>query len=212
RAGDRAARRPAGRARRRQPLHEARPAGGDAAGAARSRRAAAAAPAPPPLLTAANSIPRWPPRPGLWCRQRMVRERLLQLGRLVVVGLCVGLVLLTLLQPDWKVASSDWTAFATGAALAAGPHPQQLYDRAAHRAGRDGLAGLALGLTLVKPHLMIPLAAALILVRRWRLLLGWVLAGLGLVALVSVRDPGWTAGWAHAASATVGRNGRELDP
>ncbi|MBM4415058.1 MAG: DUF2029 domain-containing protein [Chloroflexi bacterium] len=36
------------------------------------------------------------------------------------------------------------------------------------RAGRDGLAGLALAPTLVKPELAIPVALALLLARRWR--------------------------------------------
>jgi len=234
-----------------------------------------------------------------------------------LLGVCLGLALLPFFRSDRQLLSSDWTAFATGAALASGPRPDLLYDRAAQqraqdaitgggrftlkgqgrllpflsppwvallalpflqlglgwgarlfvlvqvgalfagvavacprdrwappavvasfpslvlvlnaqldglvvlglglavaggRAGRQVPAGLALGLTLGKPHLVLPLACALLLGRRWRLLLGWLLAGAALVALVCLRDRRWMADWYGATAAAVGRNGRELDP
>jgi hypothetical protein len=238
-------------------------------------------------------------------------------GRIALLGICVAYAAVALGRSDRQLVDSDWTAFATGAHLAAGPLPGLLYDRtaqqraqdaitggggfdlkgqgrllpflsppwvallaipfdaagfgwggrllilvglaallggvalaapadrwaplavaagfptlvlvlnaqldglvalglgaaiAAERAGRPGVAGLALGLTLVKPHLVLPVAAAMLLARRWRLVAGWGLAALGLVVVASARHATWTWAWLEATWATVGRNGRELDP
>ena len=51
---------------------------------------------------------------------------------------------------------------------------------------RPFLAGLALGLTLVKPQLVLPLAAALLLARRWRVLGGWAAAAILVIGGVLV--------------------------
>src|SRR5437660_7460176 len=56
---------------------------------------------------------------------------------------------------------------------------------------RPYLAGLALGLTLVKPQLMLPLAVAVILARRWQVLAGWAAAGAGLLATTAILNPRW---------------------
>ena len=238
-------------------------------------------------------------------------------GRIALLGVCVAYAALAIGRSDRQLVDSDWTAFATGASLAAGPRPELLYDRAdqqraqdaitgggsfdlkgqgrllpflsppwvallaipfgaagfgwggrllllvglaallagvalaapadrwapvvvaasfptlvlllnvqldglvalglgaciaAERSGRPVVAGLALGLTLVKPHLVVPVAAALLLTRRWRLLGGWGVAALGLVAVASARQASWMGSWLGATAATVGRNGRELDP
>ena len=47
------------------------------------------------------------------------------------------------------------------------------------------VAGLALGLTLVKPHLVLPLGVALLVARMWRVLVGWAAAE-GSLALPAV--------------------------
>ncbi len=56
---------------------------------------------------------------------------------------------------------------------------------------RPYAAGLALGLTLVKPQLMLPLGAWLILTRRWRVLAGWMSAGVVLLAATMLLNPRW---------------------
>ncbi len=235
----------------------------------------------------------------------------------VILGICLVLALLPFSRSDRELLGSDWTAFATGAALAVGAHPDLLYDRAAQQRAQDAItggggfalqgqgrllpflsppwvalvvvpftrlglgwgarlfvllqvaavfagvaiacpgdrwaplaavasfpalvlvvnaqldglvvlglglalaasrarrqlpAGLALGLTLVKPHLVVPLACALLLRGRWRLALGWLAAVAGLAALVTLRDWRWLPDWYHATASALGRNGREIDP
>jgi hypothetical protein len=71
-------------------------------------------------------------------------------------------------------------------------------------------AGAALGLTLAKPHLVLGVAAGLLLGRRWRVLAGWALAGLLLVAGTLVLAPGALAAWPSAALSTAGHNGNDL--
>src|SRR5207247_961308 len=60
---------------------------------------------------------------------------------------------------------------------------------------RPYLAGLALGLTLMKPQLMLPLAVAVILARRWQVLAGWAAAGAGLLATTAILNPRWVLDW-----------------
>jgi hypothetical protein len=238
-------------------------------------------------------------------------------GRIALLGVCIAYAAVAFGQTDRQYVDSDWTAFATGATIAAGPRPAQLYDRqaqqraqdaitgggtfdlygqggllpfvsppwvaflvipldaagflwggrllllaglaallagvalaapadrwapvavaasfpalalllnvqldglvvlglgaaiAAERSGRPTLGGLALGLTLVKPHLVIPVAVGLLLTRRWRMAGGWAVAALVLVALSSARQASWTWAWVETVLATVGRNGREIGP
>jgi len=73
------------------------------------------------------------------------------------------------------------------------------------------LAGLALGLTLVKPQLVLPLGLALIAGRRWRVLAGWAVAGVALTASYLPLDPGWIAHFIAPAASTVQVIAREVD-
>src|SRR5206468_1727781 len=76
---------------------------------------------------------------------------------------------------------------------------------------RPFLAGLALGLTLVKPQLVLPLGLALIAARRWRVLAGWAVAGLVLTVSYLPLDPGWIAHFIAPAASTVQVIAREVD-
>lgn len=76
---------------------------------------------------------------------------------------------------------------------------------------RPYIAGLALGLTLMKPHLMLPLGFALLATRRWRVLAGWATAGAVLWASYAVLDPRWVLDWLAPAAGTVQPGGREID-
>lgn len=76
---------------------------------------------------------------------------------------------------------------------------------------RPFLAGLALGLTLVKPQLVLPLGAALILTREWRVLAGWAAAGIVLFAAAAVLDPRWVVDWLPALGTAVQPGVREVD-
>ena len=73
------------------------------------------------------------------------------------------------------------------------------------------LAGLCLGLTLDKPQLVLPLAAALLVTRRWRVLAGWTVAGVALVAASAVFNPRWVFEWLSAIGTTVTPASREVD-
>jgi len=73
------------------------------------------------------------------------------------------------------------------------------------------LAGLALGLTLLKPQLVLPLGAALLLTRRWRVLAGWAAAGLVLLAASAALNPRWVLQWLPAIGGTVQPGAREVD-
>src|SRR6266849_6444786 len=76
---------------------------------------------------------------------------------------------------------------------------------------RQYVAGFALGLTLVKPQLVLPLGAALVLARRWRVLAGWASAGALLWASVAVLNPRWVLDWLAPTSTTVTPGSREVD-
>src|SRR5438874_13698939 len=76
---------------------------------------------------------------------------------------------------------------------------------------RPFLAGLALGLTLVKPQLVLPLGLALIAARRWRVLAGWAVAGVVLTVSYLPLDPGWIAHFIAPAASTVQVIAREVD-
>lgn len=76
---------------------------------------------------------------------------------------------------------------------------------------RPYLAGLALGLTLMKPHLVVALGFALILGRLWKVLAGWAAAGAILWASTAVLNPRWVLQWLGALGTTVQPGGREVD-
>ncbi len=73
------------------------------------------------------------------------------------------------------------------------------------------LAGLCLGLTLLKPQLVLPLGAALLLARRWRVLAGWAVAGVALLAASAALNPRWVLEWLPALGGTVQPGAREVD-
>jgi hypothetical protein len=73
------------------------------------------------------------------------------------------------------------------------------------------LAGLCLGLTLVKPQLVLPLGAALLVARRWRVLAGWAAAGVVLLAASAALNPRWVLEWVPALGSTVRPGSREVD-
>jgi arabinofuranan 3-O-arabinosyltransferase len=76
---------------------------------------------------------------------------------------------------------------------------------------RPFLAGLCLGLTLVKPQLVLPIGAALLLTRRWRVLAGWASVGVALVAAATAVNPRWLPQWLPALSTPVRPGSREVD-
>jgi hypothetical protein len=73
------------------------------------------------------------------------------------------------------------------------------------------LAGLCLGLTLLKPQLVLPLGAALLLTRQWRVLAGWAVSGVVLLAASAALNPRWPFEWLSAAGGTVQAGAREID-
>jgi Glycosyltransferase family 87 len=73
------------------------------------------------------------------------------------------------------------------------------------------LAGLALGLTLMKPQLALPLCVAMIATRRWRVLIGWAAAGALLWALPALLNPRWVLDWLPALNGPVQPGSREVD-
>src|SRR2546428_7805393 len=56
---------------------------------------------------------------------------------------------------------------------------------------RPFLAGLALGLTLVKPQLVLPLAAAVLLARSWKVLAAWAAIGVALLGVTLALNLHW---------------------
>jgi Glycosyltransferase family 87 len=76
---------------------------------------------------------------------------------------------------------------------------------------RPFLAGLALGLTLMKPQLVLPLGVAMLVGRRWRLLAGWATAGVALWASVAVLNPRWVLDWLAPTGTTITPASREVD-
>lgn len=76
---------------------------------------------------------------------------------------------------------------------------------------RPYLAGAALGLTLVKPQLVLPLGLGLLLARQWRTLAGWAAAGVVLWASVAIVDWRWVFDWLAQTGNTVTSGSREVD-
>jgi hypothetical protein len=76
---------------------------------------------------------------------------------------------------------------------------------------RPYVAGLALGLTLMKPQLVLPLGVALVLARRWRVIAGWATAGVALLAPTLALNPHWIFDWLAQTRSTVQSGAREID-
>jgi hypothetical protein len=76
---------------------------------------------------------------------------------------------------------------------------------------RPYLAGLALGLTLMKPQLVLPLGFALLLARRWRVIAGWASAGGALLFPTLALNPHWVFDWLGQTRSTVQTGAREID-
>lgn len=76
---------------------------------------------------------------------------------------------------------------------------------------RPFFAGLALGLTLTKPQLVLPVGLALIVARKWSVLAGWAVAGIALWASFAILDPLWVMHWLGPVGATVAPVSREVD-
>ena len=73
------------------------------------------------------------------------------------------------------------------------------------------LAGLCLGLTLVKPQLVLPIGAGLVLTRQWRVLAGWTVAGIVLLVAATALNPHWVFDWLPVLGTTVQPGAREVD-
>ena len=76
---------------------------------------------------------------------------------------------------------------------------------------RPYLAGAALGLTLMKPQLVLPLGVGLVLTRQWRVVAGWAAAGVVLWASVAVVNWRWVLDWLSQTRNTVTSGSREVD-
>ena len=76
---------------------------------------------------------------------------------------------------------------------------------------RPYLAGLALGLTLMKPQLVLPLGLGLLLARQWRAIAGWAAAGVVLWASVAIFNWRWVVDWLAQTGSTVTSGSREVD-
>jgi hypothetical protein len=76
---------------------------------------------------------------------------------------------------------------------------------------RPYLAGLALGLTLMKPQLMLPAGVAVLLARKWHVVAGWATAGFALLAPTIVLNPHWVFEWLGQTRSTVQTGAREID-
>jgi hypothetical protein len=76
---------------------------------------------------------------------------------------------------------------------------------------RPYLAGMTLGLTLVKPQLVLPLGLALLVARMWRVVAGWAAAGLVLLLSTLALNQHWVVDWLKSAGSTVQPGSREVD-
>jgi glycosyl transferase family 87 len=104
-------------------------------------------------------------------------------------------------------------ALGIGGAVALFPLPpsgERVGERGVHQRNRF-LAGACLGLTLVKPQLVLPLGAALILTKEWRALAGWACAGIVMFAAAAAVYPRWVFDWWHVLGTTVQVGAREVN-
>ena len=78
---------------------------------------------------------------------------------------------------------------------------------------RRFLVGLALGLTLMKPQLVLPLGVALLFLVRheWKVLAGWAASGLVLLGATMALNPHWVLDWLGQTRSTVQTGAREVD-
>jgi hypothetical protein len=76
---------------------------------------------------------------------------------------------------------------------------------------RPYLAGLCLGLTLVKPQLMLPAGAAVVLGRQWKVLAGWAAASIAMWGAAAALNPRWVFEWLPALNGPVRPGSREVD-
>jgi arabinofuranan 3-O-arabinosyltransferase len=76
---------------------------------------------------------------------------------------------------------------------------------------RPFIAGLCLGLTLLKPQLVLPLGATLLVTRRWRVLVGWAASGGVLWGVAALLNPRWVLQWLPALNGPVRPGSREVD-
>ena len=76
--------------------------------------------------------------------------------------------------------------------------------------GHRFAAGLALGLCLVKPQLLLPLAGMLLLARMWPVIAGWAVSLAALSAAVALRDPGLLVQWPRYLLGSAGHIGTEI--
>jgi hypothetical protein len=76
---------------------------------------------------------------------------------------------------------------------------------------RPYLAGIALGLTLVKPQLVLPLGVGLLVARQWRAMAGWAAAGVVLWASVAILNWRWVLDWLSQTRNTITSGSREVD-
>lgn len=72
-------------------------------------------------------------------------------------------------------------------------------------------SGVVLGLTLVKPQLVLPLGFGLLIARRWKVLGGWAAAGVLLLAATLAVNPHWVTQWLGQAGSTVQVGAREIN-
>jgi hypothetical protein len=75
---------------------------------------------------------------------------------------------------------------------------------------RPYLSGLSLGLTLMKPQLVLPLGVALLATGKWKVLAGWAAAGLVLLASTALLNPHWVLDWLRQTRTTVQAGSREI--
>ena len=76
---------------------------------------------------------------------------------------------------------------------------------------RPFLAGLTLGLTLMKPQLVLPVGLAMVVARRWRVVAGGATAAVALWASFAVLNPRWVLEWLGPVGSTVQPASREVD-
>lgn len=80
-----------------------------------------------------------------------------------------------------------------------------------YRRNNQFSAGLALTLALAKPQLVLALAAGLIVTRRWRVLAGWTVGGLSLVAASTAVEPALVPEWIRYAFGNAGHIGYDVN-